>query len=270
MASFDEGAVAFAKALSPDLRPRLNAVGQGLLLVSEEIAGDIGCPHLVCDNPRLAFGQVVEEFFAPQPSGTVDPSARIDLSARLGRNVTVGAFTWIGPGVSIGEGTEIRHHVVIGRNVQIGRYCLIKSHSVIGEEGFGLERDHDGNNVRLPHLGSVVIGDHVEIGALDVVCSGTIEPTRICDHVKMDDAVFVAHNAFVGANSILIAGAAIGGSARIGENVWVGLQASVIQKIEIGDGALIGMGSAVNRSIPPNVVATGVPARVLRPRTTTE
>ena len=78
----------------------------------------------------------------------------------------------------------LRQNVVIGRNVKIGRNCLIKSCSVIGEEGFGIEKDEQGNNLRLPHIGSVVIGDHVEVGALNTVASGIIDPTVIEDFVE--------------------------------------------------------------------------------------
>lgn len=51
---------------------------------------------------------------------------------------------------------------------------------------------------------------------------------------------------------------------RIGNNVWVGANATILPGVTIGDNTVIGAGAVVSRDLPPNVLAMGVPARVVR------
>ena len=159
--------------------------------------------------------------------------------------------------------TEIREHVVIGHDVRIGAHALIKSHAVIGEEGFGMERDADGDNIRIPHLGSVVIEDHVEVGNFTTVCSGTIAPTRVGDHTKIDDHVHVAHNCRIGRNVIITACAEISGSVVIEDDAWIGPNASVIQGVTLGRNSLLGIGAVAVKSVPDDEIRIATPARRL-------
>ena len=155
---------------------------------------------------------------------------------------------------------------MISAGATIGKNCLIKSHAVMGEEGFGFELDDDGTPVRIPHLGSVVLGDEVEVGVGSIIARGTIDPTRIGDRVKIDDAVFLAHNVNIGADTLVIANAEVSGSVTIGAKCWIGPSVSILNGITIGEGSLIGLGAVVTKPVPPNVVVVGNPGRVLRPR----
>jgi serine acetyltransferase len=83
-------------------------------------------------------------------------------------------------------------------------------------EGFGFETDDSGRPIWIGHMGGVVIGGDVEIGVHCSIAQGTTEPTRIHDHVKIDDRVFIAHNVCVGEKSFIIAGAEISGSVDVG------------------------------------------------------
>lgn len=228
-----------------------------------ENARRIGSVILV-ENPRLAFSQLLAEYFQPRPSGTIASSARIGCDVQVGANVTIGECCVIDDGVEIGENTELRHHVVIGRNVRIGSSSLIKSHSVIGEEGFGIEKDEHGLNIRVPHIGGVIVGDNVEIGALNTVCSGTVDPTIVGDYVKTDDHVHIAHNCRVGENAILTACVEISGSVTIGKNVWLAPNCSIINGIHIENDAFVGLGSVVTKNCKSGGVYAGSPARLLR------
>lgn len=216
------------------------------------------------DRPRFAFAIAVTNFFAPAATPGVAPTAIIHPTAVVSESASIGAFTVIGPGAKVGEGTEIRHHCVLGPNVQIGAHCLLKSHAVIGEEGFGLEADNDGNNVRLPHLGSVQVGNAVEVGSFTSINSGTILPTIIEDFVKISDNVHISHNCRVGENSILTGCVELSGSVTLGKNVWVAPNASVREKLSIGDGAIVGIGAVVTRSIEEGRTHYGNPAREVR------
>src|SRR5262249_50286490 len=215
------------------------------------------------------FARVVNEFFTNKRLPGISLRASVHPTANIAPNVTIGDFATIGPHAIIGEGTEIRSGVVIGPRVKIGRNCLIKSNSVVGQEGFGIDKDEAQNNLRLPHLGSVAIGDYVEIGALNTVCSGTLDPTTVGDYVKTDDHVHIAHNVQIGRNCILTACAEISGSVCIGEGTWLGPNCSIINNIEIGVDVLIGIGSVVTKSLPDRVVAAGCPARIIRQNSVT-
>ena len=136
---------------------------------------------LLSENPRLAFARALEwlDAFAGFACDKTPP--RVDPTA------VIGQYCVIGPGVSIGAHTRVGNGVTIAANATIGAHCVIKSGAVIGEDGFGFERAEDGLPVRLLHLGSVLIGDHVEIGSLTTICRGTLRSTIIEDHAKIDD-----------------------------------------------------------------------------------
>ena len=260
------GTLVFAKALTPERLERLGSCDGALALVVQEFVGRISGSFIVVPNPRLAFARVVEKYFLPVDVVGVAPTAHVDSTALLGVSVSIGRFSTIGAGVTLGDRTHIRDHVVIAAGTTIGADCLIKSHSVIGEEGFGFEIDAAGTPIRIPHIGSVVIGSEVEVGAGTVVARGTLGSTRIGDRVKIDDLVFIAHNAQVGDDTLIIANAEISGSVRIGRRCWIGPSASIINAVTIGDDALVGIGAVVTKSVDAGVVVAGNPARVLRMR----
>ncbi|MBN6190230.1 hypothetical protein JQN58_25595 [Aneurinibacillus sp. BA2021] len=218
---------------------------------------------VLVENPRAAFALAVAEHFARKPVPGIAPTARIDSTAEVHPGAHIGEYTVVRAGAVIADGAEIRDHVVIGHDVRIGAHALIKSHAVIGEEGFGMERDADGDNIRIPHLGSVVIEDHVEVGNFTTVCSGTIAPTRVGDHTKIDDHVHVAHNCRIGRNVIITACAEISGSVVIEDDAWIGPNASVIQGVTLGRNSLLGIGAVAVKSVPDDEIRIGNPARRL-------
>lgn len=245
---------------------RAAALGAAILVPRRDDLPSEGGTFIVVDNPRAAFAASVREFFEQRPTAGISPSAIVHDSAIVDPSASVGHFSVIGEGVKIGAGAEIRHHVVIGARVIVGANSVIKSHAVIGEEGFGIEPDADGNNVRLPHLGSVVLAESVEVGAFTTVCSGTIEPTTVGPFTKIDDHVHVAHNVSIGANVIITACAEISGSVRVGDRAWISPNASIVQGVTIGNDALIGIGGVVIRSVPASEVHFGNPAKKFRDR----
>jgi UDP-3-O-[3-hydroxymyristoyl] glucosamine N-acyltransferase len=237
-----------------------------VVLAPEGVESEASSPGAVISvaNPRAAFAHVVALFFAPRVEAGIAATAIVHPTAQVAATASVGEFSVIGPEVIIGDGAEVRHHVVLGSRVRVGARTLIKSHAVIGEEGFGIEKNDNGDNVRLPHLGSVVIGDDAEVGNFTTVCSGTISPTVVGDHTKIDDHVHIAHNVSIGRNVIITACAEVSGSVTIQDDVWIGPNASVIQGLTLGARSLVGMGSVVVKSIPADEVHFGSPARRMR------
>lgn len=219
---------------------------------------------IAVDNPRAAFARVVDRFFAPKPESGIHPTAIVDPSAVIHPSAHVGPYTVIREGVVIDEHAEIRAHVVLHHGVHVGAHTLVKSHAVVGEEGFGIDTDAEGNNLRLPHVGSVRLGRHVEVGNFTTVCSGTIAPTTVGDFTKIDDHVHIAHNCRIGRNVIITACAELSGSVVVEDYAWVGPNASVLQGKTLGERSLLGIGAVAVQSVPANEVRAGNPARRIR------
>lgn len=210
------------------------------------------------ETPRLTFARALQwldehaGFRASETPGHIDSTAKVSPSAVLGE------------GVRIGARSVVRHHAVIGDGVCIGEDCLIKSSAVVGEEGFGFERDEAGNPVRIPHLGSVVLGNRVEVGNFTTVCRGTLANTIVEDDAKIDDHVHIAHNVIVRRGAMIIACAEVSGGVEVGEYSWIGPNASVIQKVKLGERSLVGIGANVTKSVDKDTTVVGNPARPLR------
>lgn len=128
--------------------------------------------------------------------------------------------------------------------------------TVIGSDGFGYERDDDGYFL-MPHLGSVIIGDNVEIGANTVIDRGTFSHTRIGHGTKIDNLVHIAHNCQIGENVMIVAGTSLGGSVTIEDDVWLGINSTVMQGVTIGRRATIGIGAVVLRDVEPGQTIVG-------------
>lgn len=218
---------------------------------------------ILVENPRAAFGQAIARYYVPPVKPGIAGTARVHPTARVHDTAYVGEYTVIREGAVIEAHAEIRDHVVIGRNVFVGEHSLIKSQAVVGEEGFAIERDAQGNNFHMPHIGSVRLGSHSEVGNFTTVCSGTITPTVVGDYSKIDDHVHIAHNCQIGRNVTITACAEVSGSVVIEDDVWIGPNASVIQGVTLGRDSLLGIGAVALKSIPNNEVRVGNPARRL-------
>jgi UDP-3-O-[3-hydroxymyristoyl] glucosamine N-acyltransferase LpxD len=173
----------------------------------------------------------------------------------------IGNGCCIDGGVEIGHGTVIGHNVVIRENTRIGRNCLIKSNSVIGEKGFGFAHTKDLTPVEIVHTGGVIIGDSVEVGELCVVQAGTVDPTIVEDHVKIDTHVHIGHNCHIGEKSLLCSGVVLGGGVKIGKLSFLGLGATIKNKITIAEDTLVGQQANVVKDTRPHAVVMGNPAR---------
>lgn len=258
--------VVFLKKPDAALAEKIATIPEVLAIVPAEFAAQqtLNFCYIAHENPRFAFAQLLDRFFKKPRASGIAATAIIDPTAALAEGVVVGHNSVIGAGVTIGARTEIRHHVVIAPGVRIGSDCLIKSGSVIGEEGFGFEKDEQGIHTRIPHIGSVIIGDRVEVGALTSICCGTIDHTEIGDDTKIDDHVFIAHNVKTGKNCVIIAASEVSGSVRLGDNSWLAPGATIINGVSVGAGALIGIGAIITKPVEPNAVMGGARAQFLR------
>lgn len=186
----------------------------------------------------------------------------ISESAEIGENAIIEPGCVIGHGVKIGRNAKILYGAVIC-NAIIGDDFFCNEYAVVGSQGFTMVKDENDNNLRIPTLGRVIIGNNVEVGAHNNISCGSGNDTIIEDHVKLDAMVHVAHDDHLHRNVEVAAGTILGGFVEIGEKVFVGVNASVRNRINIGDEAYIGMGAAVMRTVGNGCKVAGNPAKTI-------
>lgn len=232
------------------------------------LVGELGaCRVLEVDQPRAAIAKVLAFIKAERRQAPwvlarkiaeetiISPLSVVEGNVEIGEGVAVEPFCTVGPDVAIGRGSVIRSGARIYPRVSIGEESVIGANAVIGSEGFGFVRDEARNKIRIPHLGGIVIGSHVEIGALSVVQYGTISPTIIEDYVKIDDNVEVAHNVRIARGASVTGGVVIGGSAVINADAWIGINSSIRDGRHVGSRVLVGMDVSVQDDLADDAVA---------------
>lgn len=204
--------------------------------------------------------------------------AKIACSAKFGKKVSVGDFAVIGKNVTVGECTIIHDHVSIGEGTTIGKYCIIypgvriypgmvigdrvilHANCVIGSDGFGNAPQPDGTWKKIEHLGNVVIGNDVEIGANTTVDRAQMESTIIGNGVKIDNLCQIAHNVQIGDNTVMAAMCGIAGSAKLGKNVILAGQVGVVGHITVADNTTAGAQTGIIGNVrKPGQTLLGMP-----------
>lgn len=257
------GQCVFAKVFKEDYLNRLNQY-QNLAIVTETYDRKLHCPYIVCDNPRLAFIRVLRKFFYIEDPHMIHETAIIGENVILGQNVEIGAYSVLSGDVTIGDNTSIGNHVTITGPVAIGKDCRIKSGAVIGEEGFGFERDENGMCIHFPQIGRIEIGNGVFLGANSTVERAALEVTKIEDGAAIDDLTQVGHNVHIGKGSSVACGAVLCGGVRLGRECQIAPNACVRQQLSVGDNSLIGLGAVVIRDVPDHAVYVGNPAKPMQ------
>lgn len=197
-------------------------------------------------NDLVSLGAFDNQFFKTDESSVIDKGIGVVIEAgvRFGKNVR------------IGHNTIIKSGTIIGDNVSIG--CG----SIIGSEGFQLIKDRFGNNLNVPHIGGVYIGNNVSIGDCTTVCKSLFEGfTKIDDYTKIDNHVHIAHNCNVGKNCSITAHCTMFGSSSIGNNVWMAPHSKIMNGATVGDGTFIGTSAFVEGKVPSNNRLFGIPAK---------
>lgn len=223
-------------------------------------------------NPRFSYIKACHDYATLRPIPERH-NAYVSNESFVADSATICPNVYIGPNCYISENAYIYPGASLIENVHIGKNTIIGSNTVIGAWGFGVERDnnkqrslypHDGKGYKMPHFGGVHIADNCDIGALNTIVAGAIEPTYISENVNIDDHVHIAHNCYIGKGTNITACAEISGSVRIGEEVWIGPNVSIMQKLKIGDRSVIGLGSVVLKSVNEFEVIAGNPSRLIK------
>ncbi|HSQ73702.1 MAG TPA: UDP-3-O-(3-hydroxymyristoyl)glucosamine N-acyltransferase, partial [Rubrivivax sp.] len=224
---------------------------------------------IVCADPYLAFARLTQWWAARcrrvpvagvHPSAVVEPGARIDATAaigalayvargaQVGAGAVVGTHCHVGEDAVVGEATVLKPHVVLAEGCRIGARGLVHGGAVIGADGFGFAPT-EGRWEKIEQLGSVVIGDDVEIGANTCIDRGALEDTVLEDGVKLDNLVQIGHNVRIGAHSAFAGCAGVAGSAHIGRHCTAGGGAMILGHLVIVDHVHITAATVVSRSI---------------------
>ncbi|EON3341536.1 UDP-3-O-(3-hydroxymyristoyl)glucosamine N-acyltransferase [Yersinia enterocolitica] len=233
---------------------------------------------LVVKNPYLTYARMAQIMdTTPQPAQDIVPSAVISPQATLGENISIGANAVIESGVVLGDNVVIGAGCFIGKNthigagsrlwanvsvyheVVIGQNCLIQSGTVIGADGFGYANDR-GNWIKIPQLGSVHIGDRVEIGACTTIDRGALDNTIIGNGVIIDNQCQIAHNVVIGDNTAVAGGVIMAGSLKVGRYCMIGGASVINGHMEICDKVTItGMGMVMRPITEPGLYSSGIP-----------
>lgn len=277
LANAGPGALSFLA--NPRYRRFLDATNAAAVLLEPDEASACPVTALITDNPYAVYARVATELVPPrvlQPgihaaatvaeqssvpaSCEVGPGAVIEAGATLGERVFVGPGVIVGHDCRVGDDTRLIANLTLCADVVIGRRCIVHPGSVIGSDGFGIAREPEGW-VKVPQLGSVRIGDDVEIGACTSIDRGAIEDTLIGDGAKLDNQIQVAHNVSIGAHTVIAACTGISGSTRIGARCMIAGAVGFVGHLEIADDVVITGQTMVNRSItePGSVYSSALP-----------
>ncbi len=234
------------------------------------------------ENADLAMGKLLEAFEPPAPvfEVAVHPTAVIHETAKIGSDCKIGANSYLGKNVVLGDGVILYPNVIILDEVHIGKgtvfwpgavirerceignFCIFHSNVSIGADGFGYRPSDDGKGlVKIPQIGTVIIGDGVEIGANSCVDRGKFSATIIGDNCKIDNQVQIGHNCIMGRSCIMAGHSGLAGSVTLGDGVMIGGSASIKDHTTIHSGAIVGAGSGVIGDIKAGKTVLGYPAQ---------
>jgi len=230
------------------------------------------------ENPYLALAKLLEVYQQMKPKKIgISPQSCVAKTATVGENVYIGEFVSVGDNAKIEDNVQLFPNVCVGDRVKIGKNSvlysgvkvyadceighdtIIHAGAVIGADGFGFAQQED-NYFKVPQIGNVVIGNHVEIGANTCIDRATLGSTKIHDYVKFDNLIQIAHNCEIGEGSAFASQVGVSGSTKIGKKTIVAGQVGIIGHLKIGDNVIIGAQSGVINHVPDNKIILGNPA----------
>ena len=241
------------------------------LLIPEDFPSEIPCAITV-KNPKLAFAKIAAKLYPRKWLNNRHETAIISESSAvradfIGAFVTVGEHSEIGESAQIYDGSRIGNNVQIGKctiihpnciiydNVSIGNDCIIHAGTIIGADGFGFVRDGANGYVKFPQIGTVKIGDEVEIGANSCIDRGALGATKIGSGTKIDNLVQIGHNVEIGERVIIAAQTGISGSTVIESDAVIGGQVGMGDHARVLAGAIIGSQAGI---LPGKIVRAGI------------
>ena len=274
--SGEQGSIVFVS--NTKYTGHLKTTAASAVIITDKMLQVCDKPALVTDNPRAVFAKIalllnplpiVEPWISPHAviadDAEVDSSARIEACVVIQSGASVGPGTWISPGcvleknVRIGANTRLFANVTIGEGCTVGDNNILHSGAVIGADGFGFVWDQD-SYLKVPQLGSVHIGNDVEIGANTCIDRGAIGDTIVEEGVKLDNQIQLGHNDHIGEHTVMSGQSGAAGSVKIGSKCVIGGGVSIADNLEITDNVILAGRSNVAKSInEPGMYAAVIP-----------
>ena len=253
-----------------------------VLLLPLDYTGEpsAGQVYLFVENPSVALARLcarIEQTLWPKPPSGIHPSAVVAATAKIDATAHIGPLCVIEDGVSVGAGSVLQASIFVGRAARIGEgcwvmpgctiasYCSLANRVrlqpgvVIGSDGFGYEFIA-GRHEKVPQIGTVIIGDDVEIGANSTLDRARFSRTVVGEGTKIDNLVQVAHNVVIGRHCILCAQAGISGSTTLEDYVVLGGQSGLGGHITLAKSSKVGGGAGVTSDVPAGAYVNGTPA----------
>jgi UDP-3-O-[3-hydroxymyristoyl] glucosamine N-acyltransferase len=262
---------------NPRYRKDLEATRAAGVILAEPVEG-LQAAQLVVADPYGAYARVMQRLFeTARGAGGVSPDARVDPSARVGEGADIGPFVTVGPetvigeratfhpGVHVGAGCTIGHDVTLHANVVVREGCrlgdrvTVHAGSVVGADGFGYAT-HGGVHHKIPHVGSVVVEDDVELGANVTIDRAVLGETVIGTGTKIDNLVQVGHNVRTGRGCLIVSQVGVSGSTVLGDYVVLGGQAGVAGHVRVGNQVRVGAKGGVTKDVADGQTVSGFPA----------
>ena len=264
---------------NPRYAAAVAATKASAIIVNESWTGPCPCAVIRVKSSDRAFSVLASLMFPPAGAAKpgVHATAILALGVELGKDVSIGPYCVLEAGVKVGDRTQLSASCYVAQGTAIGKDCrlypqvtirertrigdraIIHNGAVVGSDGFGYARVGD-RWEKIPQVGTVEIGDDVEIGANVTIDRARFGKTVIGNGVKIDNLVQVAHNVKIGENSAIAAQTGISGSTVVGKNVQLGGQAGISGHLTIGDGVVVGGQGGVTKDIPAGWFVSGYPA----------
>jgi UDP-3-O-[3-hydroxymyristoyl] glucosamine N-acyltransferase len=258
-------------------RARIGDCRASAIIIAPPIVENTGANLLLAKNPKLAFARAIQALhgrsytaagisadFIKGEGCRLGEGLSIHPRVTLGKEVVIGEGVTLHPGVVIGDRCRIGDQTTLHANVsvyadcEIGSRVVIHAGTVIGADGFGFVADEAGRQVKVLHLGRVIIEDDCEIGANCTIDRGGFSDTVLQRGVKLDNLIQVGHNTMLGENTVVAALTGFSGGTSVGRNCIIAGQVGTNQHVQIGDKALITGQTGVTKNIPAGAMIGGM------------
>ena len=262
----DQDSISFLA--NPVYKSHLSETKASAVILSEEDQENCPCASLICKDPYLVFTRISSmldhsKSFHPEIHSTavihnnaivpescsIQPGAFIAEGVNLGESVYIGANSVIEKNAHIGENSWIAPNVTVMNDCIVGNRAVIHPGVVIGGDGYGFSENEDQAWEKIPQVGSVIIGNDVEIGANTTIDRGALSNTVIGNGVKLDNLIMIAHNVVIGDHTAIVASSSIAGSSKVGKYCRISGQVGITGHVEIADHTTLTARTSVMKSI---------------------